>query len=461
MKKRLGTQLSLGIACIILITVAVISIFANLFITRQFESYMENQQQKFSAELASGLSMQYDEEFGWNVDYIHGMGMYALNDGYILKVYDSNGKTVWDAENHDMESCHQIMQDIQKRMEQLAGGKGQFVMHPYEITKNGVTIGRAEITYYSPYYYNEYAFKFVDSLNIILLIIGITAIAAAVMVGILFARKITRPIVKVTEVADEISQGNYSVRAEGKIGTVELKELSYAINNMAEKIDRQEVLRKQLTSDVAHELRTPISSVSAQLEMILDGVFQPTEERLHGIFDEVKRLSALVADLEKLQQIENNVLERTEIDLLDVTKSTVNAFEGAISKNRITCSVFGDSVKVYADERKIQQVITNLLSNAVKYSHEGGAIQITVKDDGDFARLTVKDNGIGISEEDINLIFERFYRTDKSRNRKTGGVGIGLTIVSAIVKAHGGKIEVQSKEGEGSIFTVSLPKKQI
>lgn len=411
---------------------------------------------QFSEELAEGLSMQYSD--GWNVDYIHGMGMYALNDGYILKVYDIRDEVVWDAENHDMQQCHQIMQDIEERMKQLSGGKGQFVTHSYNLEADGEIIGRAEITYYTPYYYDEYAFKFVDSLNVILLVIGVIAIVSAGGVGILFAKRISRPIEKVTKVADEISQGNYSIRAEVKTGTFELKELSAAINNMAEQIEKQEAIRKQLTSDVAHELRTPITSVSAQLEMILEGVFEPTEERLQGIFDEVGRLSTLVSDLEKLQQIENTVLERTQTDLLDLAKGAVNVFEAEISKNGLTCTVSGQSVKLFADERKIQQVIANLLSNAIKYSRKGGSVEVAVTEDDGCAVLSVKDNGIGISEEEQKLIFERFYRTDKSRNRKTGGVGIGLAIANAIVKAHGGKIRVQSVDGSGSTFTVTLPK---
>lgn len=459
MKKRLGAQLSLGFALIILITVAVISIVSNLLITAEFESYIEKQQQSFSAQLADGLVAQYDKESGvWNHDYIHGMGMYALNDGYILKVYDKQGVSVWDAENHDMEQCHQIMQEIEQRMNSLAGGKGQFVTHSYDIVSEDEVIGSADITYYTPYYFNENAFNFVDSLNKILLVIGVAATVAAICLGIIISKRLTRPIVKVTEVADKISQGDYTVRDEGKVATYELKELSLAINNMAEQIERQEALRKQLTSDVAHELRTPLSSVSAQLEMILDGVFEPSQERLNGIFEEVNRLSGLVGDLEKLQQIENNVLERTETDLFDLAKNTANLFEAELNINQLTCNVSGKSVKVSVDERKIQQVITNLLSNAVKYSHEGGAIEIDVQDGGNCAVLSVRDYGIGISEKDQKLIFERFYRTDKSRNRKTGGVGIGLTIASEIVKAHGGKIEVESSEGKGSKFTVTIPK---
>lgn len=128
-----------------------------------------------------------------------------------------------------------------------------------------------------------------------------------------------------------------------------------------------------------------------------------------------------------------------------------------MAKDGLTCTVSGGSVKLLDDEGKIRQIIVNLLSNAVKYSHESGTIEVAVRSDGENAVFSVKDNGIGISEEDKKLIFERFYRTDKSRNRKTGGVGVGLTIVNAIVKAHGGKIKVESTEGKGSTFIVTLP----
>lgn len=466
MKGKLRTQLSLGFAIIILITVALISLVSTLLITREFENYMAKQQAEYAEELAVGLAMQYSEETGWNVDYIHGMGMYALNDGYSIKVVDGDNRLVWDAENHDMEMeycpdmgyCHNIIQKMEERKDKLSEGGGQSVTKTCDMERNGTVIGRAEITYYTPYYYNENAFDFVKSLNIILLVIGAISVVAAACVGIIFAKKITSPIVNVTRTADQISSGNYSVRVEEKTGTAELKELSSSINNMAEKIDRQEIIRKQLTSDVAHELRTPLANVSAQLELITEGVAEPSAERLKGISEEIERLSSLVGELEKLRQIENNALEKREFDLLQVAKSSANVFDAEIKRHNLTCAVCGDSQMIFADEGKIRQVITNLMSNAVKYSPEGGAIEIAVRDGGKNAILSVKDNGIGIPEAERELIFERFYRTDKSRNRKTGGVGIGLTIVSAIVKAHGGTIQVQSEEGVGSTFTVFLPK---
>lgn len=457
MKRSLGSQLSFGFALILFVTVALISFLSNFLITREFENYIVKQQEEYSAELAEGLTMQYNSESGWNVDYIHGMGMYALNDGYIMKVFDADGKVVWDAENHDMETCHRIMRQIEERMKSLSGKEGRFITIHYGLESDGVTIGSVDIGYYSPHYYNENAFLFVDALNRILLIIGVLAIVAAICVGIIFAKNISKPITKLTEIADEIAGGNYSARYDGKTRTKELKELSDSVNHMAEQIERQENLRKQLTSDVAHELRTPLANVSAQLEVILEGIFEPTDERLIGINDEVERLSALVADLEKLQQIENTQLQRSEIELLSLTKDSVSSFEAQLKKNRLNCAVTGEELFLQADKRKIQQVVANLVSNAIKYSHEGGKIEITVGRRADQAVFSIKDEGIGISAEEQKLIFERFYRTDKSRNRKTGGVGVGLTIAKAIVHAHGGRIEVESEENKGSTFTFTLP----
>lgn len=457
MKRSLSAQFSIGFALIIIVTVALISMVSNVLITREFESYMEKQQEEYSQELADGISLQYGAG-SWNIDYIHGMGMYALNDGYIIKVVDADGETVWDAENHDMEQCHQIMMDIEERMQALNGKNGQFVTHEYALESSGNLVGYAQIKYYTPYYYNENAFGFVDALNLILLFMGLIAVVGAICVAFLFSRSIAKPIVQVTKIADEIAQGNYSVRAENDTGVRELKELSGSINRMAEKIDRQENIRRQLTSDVAHELRTPIANISAQLEVILEGVFEPSEERLQGIYDEISRLSLLVSDLEKLQQIEGTSLDKSRFDLLETAENIASIFDAETAKKSIVCTVSGEHTVISADKPKIQQVLTNLISNAIKYSYEGGAVEIAVKDGGGCAVVSVKDNGIGIPEKDKELIFERFYRTDKSRNRKTGGAGIGLTIVAAIVNAHGGKIQVESEEGNGSVFTVTLPK---
>ncbi len=463
MRRKLSTQLSVGFVLIVLITVSLISLTANILIHQQFEKYVAKQQKAFSEELAEALAPQYNSSTGeWNLDYIHGFGMYALNDGYIIKLYDKEENVVWDAENHDMTLCHQVMQEISTRMEEKHPElDGEFLTYRYNLNQHNNTVGYIDVSYYSPYYLNENDFRFLDSLNQILFIVGISSIVGAAIAGVILARRLSVPIAKATEITGEISEGNYAIRFESTVRTQELTELCNAVNHMAESLERQEAIRRRLTSDVAHELRTPVANVSSHLEAIIEGVWEPTSERLQNCYDELGRISNIICDLEKLRQIEdeNMILKKEPVDLLELSQAVQSAFEQELEKKQLTCTVTGESSVVHGDQKRLHQAIFNLVSNAIKYSTAGGSIHILVCDEAETATLIIEDQGIGISKKDLPLIFERFYRTDRSRNRKTGGAGIGLTIVKAIIQAHDGKINVESNEGCGSRFIVSLPKK--
>ena len=462
MKRKISTQLAAGFAFIVLITVAVISITANGLISHQFEQYVAQQRKMSSEQLAQSLSFQYHAEDGtWNVEYIHGLGMYALKDGYLIRLSDAEGQVIWDAENHDMTLCHQIMQDIRTRMSQHRPDlDGNFTTYRYDLKQNDEVIGYLDVSYYSPYYLNESDFRFLDSLNRILLVVGICAAAAAAAAGAVLAKSLSVPLLKVTEITRKISDGDYGARLETENGqTQEIAALSGAVNHMAESLERQETLRRRLTSDVAHELRTPVANVSLNLEMMLDEVWEPTKDRLQSCYEELGRISGIISDLEKLRQMEteNMNLELEPVNLLELAQAVETAFEPDLKKKKLTCEVSGEAAAVMGDQRRLHQVIFNLVSNAVKYSTEGGSIQIRVKQEKHKAVLIVEDQGIGMAEEELPLIFERFYRTDLSRSRKTGGAGIGLAIVKAIVQAHQGTVTVTSKVGCGSRFTVTLP----
>lgn len=462
MKQKISAQLAAGFAFIVLITVAVISITANGLISHQFEQYVAQQRKMSSEQLAQSLSFQYHAEDGtWNVDYIHGLGMYALKDGYLIRLSDAEGQVIWDAENHDMTLCHQIMQDIRTQMSQRRPDlDGNFTTYRYDLKQNDEVIGYLDVSYYSPYYLNESDFRFLDSLNWILLVVGICAAVAAAAAGAVLAKSLSVPLLKVTEITRKISDGDYGARLENENGqTQEIAALSGAVNHMAERLERQETLRRRLTSDVAHELRTPVANVSLNLEMMLDEVWEPTKDRLQSCYEELGRISGIISDLEKLRQMEaeNMNLELEPVNLLELAQAVETAFEPDLKKKKLTCEVSGEAAAVMGDQRRLHQVIFNLVSNAVKYSTEGGSIQIRVKQEKHKAVLIVEDQGIGMAEEELPLIFERFYRTDLSRSRKTGGAGIGLAIVKAIVQAHQGTVTVTSKVGCGSRFTVTLP----
>ena len=292
-----------------------------------------------------------------------------------------------------------------------------------------------------------------------LAVVGIISIVFAAIAGIILAGKISVPVKAATRAAKDIARGNYNNRINTDICTMELSELGNAVNHMAESLDNQEMLRRRLTSDVAHELRTPVANVSSNIEAIIEGVFEPTNERLSSCYNELERITGIITELEKLRQIEgeNMILHIGHVDIYELAKEVKLIFENEMSKKNIRCDIIGEHIDVCVDKDKMSQVLNNLISNAVKYTDNYGNIQITVIQENENVVITVEDNGCGIDDNDIQYIFERFYRTDKSRNRSTGGAGIGLTITRAIVQLHGGTIHVESKKGVGSLFKVTIP----
>jgi heavy metal sensor kinase len=462
MKRSLKTQLSLNIAFVALLTVGIISVVSNLFINRQFEAYVEKRQQQRIESILSDLNQQYNSATkAWNAEFLHAIGMYALYDGYIVKVYGLRQEMLWDAEFHDMSACAQVMDDISQKMrERFPGSEGKFTVKNYDLKRNGQVTAAVSISYFSPYFYNEDDFRFLDSLNVVLAGSGVFSLLLAVTVGWLLAKHMSSPIRKTAEFAKQMSKGDYLVRIEEKTSIGELDELMRSVNQLAHSLSKQESLRKRLTADVAHELRTPLTNVATHIEAMTEGVWEPTPERLSSCYEEIGRIGKLVSDLENLARVEsdNLKLDKTQVYISDLVKKTLRSFEADIAAKNLTVSLDGSCPSVLADRNRIRQVLTNLLSNAVKYTQQNGAIRVTLSETSDSVLLAVEDNGAGIPRDELPFIFERFYRADKSRNRLTGGSGIGLAIVNSIVTAHGGKIEAESRLNEGSRFQVTLPK---
>ena len=463
MKRRsLRLTIAFRFAVIVLAVIALISLVSNFMINCQFVCYVENQQKLEADSLAQNISSQYNSASGgWNIDYIHGMGMYALDDGFIIKLYDSGGTILWDAENHDMTLCRDMMETITIRMqEERPGLEGDFVTYSYDLKRGGDVVGYLDVSYYSPYSMDENDFQFLEALNRILLAIGVVSLAGSILMGLLLSNSIVAPLAKVVEITRKISGGDYGTRFEEGLRTRELQELTQAVNQMAQSLEEQESLRKRLTSDVTHELRTPVANLASYMEMMIDGALEPSPERLQRCYDELQRLSGLISDLERLRQVEseNLALSKTDVDLRELSQAVMGNFESQLKEKNLTGQVTGDASVVSIDRDRMQQVLTNLISNAVKYSTDGGFVRVVIEDGEDSGVIRVEDGGIGIPQEELSRVFERFYRTDTSRNRKTGGAGIGLTIAKAIVQAHKGTITVESDTRRGSSFTVTLPK---
>lgn len=462
MKFSLKSQLSAVIALIVLLTVALISFLSNELIQDQFKSYLAAQQRKTAEQLVESISLQYDDVSGlWDTEFVHAIGMNAMNAGYMIRVTDRSGGTVWDAQTCDMTLCTTIMDDISHRMmTNSPDSHGEFTTKTYPAMQSSVQVGTVSISYYGPFFLNEDDFLFLKELNRILLGIGVASLFIALATGVSFARYISRPLMKTMLLTQEIAAGNYEARITEREGSTEIRNLTGSINHMAEVLEQQENLRKQLTADVAHELRTPLTTVQTHIEAMVEGVWEPTCERLESCYEELSRLSVLVNDLENLAKVEsaNLSLEKNILDLRELVEKVLSGFEKERQEKNLKTEVSGFCQPIVADGDRIRQVCINLISNAFKYTPEEGSVTVTLSDAEDSVIMAVNDNGMGISEEELPFVFERFYRADKSRNRNTGGSGIGLAIVKSIVRAHGGTIRAYSKRGEGSTFTVILPK---
>jgi methyl-accepting chemotaxis protein len=253
----LKSKLSLSILMIVLLTIAIISVLSNYFINRQFTNYISRQQELKTEVITTSIGQQYTSTNGeWNLDYIHAIGMSSLYEGYILKIYNQENKVLWDAQAHDMNLCNQIMGEISQRMRiQYPRLDGDFTSVTYPLQQDGKTIGSVSISYFGPFFLNENDFDFLRSLNVILLSVGAVSLLISFLVGTMLARRISSPILKTVEVAKQISDGNYGVRIQEKSDTKELELLVGSINQLATSLETLEKLRKQLTEDVAHELR--------------------------------------------------------------------------------------------------------------------------------------------------------------------------------------------------------------
>lgn len=461
MKYSLRNRLSLSYITIAMVCVLLISIIANLSLESQFRVYVKNNQEKRSENIVSLVSQQYHEVKGWNREVIQDIGINALENGMIIGVIDAEGKIVWDATQYNNGMCEQMLIHMNLNMSsRYPNWKGKFTTVTYPVKSGTEEIGSVEIGYYGPFYFTDADLTFINTLNTVFVAVGFLSLILALAFGYIMARRISTPISRVINTAEMISQGRYDDRSNEKTNIKEIAQLTGTINNLAGTLEKQEKLRKRLTADVAHELRTPLATLQSHIEAMLDGIWEADEKRLKSLHDDITRLGRMVGDLEKLTRFENEsmVLDKSEFDISELTRSILVNFEKECADKSIEVSIDDKAAKVFADKDKISQVIINIIYNAVKYTGEGGHIHLTVGDDEDNAVISISDTGSGISTEDLPYIFERFYRADTSRSRLTGGSGIGLTIAKTIIDAHKGWINVESEIGKGTRFVVAIPK---
>jgi two-component system, OmpR family, sensor histidine kinase BaeS len=300
-----------------------------------------------------------------------------------------------------------------------------------------------------------------DALEIALLraIAGAAGLAAllALLTGLAVARRITRPVTRLIRVTRAMGGGDRSARVGPVAAPGELRELATAFDQMADDLDRQEQLRRDLVADVAHELRTPIAVLQAGHEALLDGVAEPTPDQLASLRDEVLRLARMVGDLQTLAAADAAAMQLSlrPDDLAGIAATAADSLAGQFEAAGITLQRLLTPVPVLADARWLHQVVTNLLTNALKFTPSGGRVRIEAGPADDHAVLRVSDTGTGIPAEELPRIFDRFWRGRQAST--VSGSGIGLAIAAGLAQAHGGQLTAASQPGQGTEMTLTLP----
>lgn len=293
-------------------------------------------------------------------------------------------------------------------------------------------------------------------------LISAVAVLAITFIAVYFISiQMVKPLRQMSAAAQKFGRGEFDTRLE-VTSYDEMGQLAMALNNMAQSLSTMEVARRSFTANISHELKTPMTSISGFIDGILDGTIPPEKQSyyLRIVSDETKRLSRLVKTMLNLSRIEAGEMKinRTKFDVVDTICQTVFSFEQPIEKKHLDIrGLDHDKVMVDADQDLIHQVIYNLTENAVKFVNEGGYIEFGFTSDTSRTYISVKNSGAGLSREEIPKIFDRFYKTDKSRGLDKNGVGLGLYIVRSIVNLHGGEIIVRSAQGEYVEFVLSLP----
>lgn len=456
---RLRTYLSLAFGLLAIIIAGSLTLIANHLLRQQFHQYISAAQERNNLSLVDSLESGYEANNGWASEWLDGRCITALEQGQIMTITADDGVIIWDAHHHDNDRCSEIIASMQANVQTLyPGTTGQYIEKEYDLMSKGVKIAIIRIGSYEPYYLTEQDVVLMNALNQAFIIAFALSMLLAIGVAWLLASRLTKPVTAATKAADRIARGDLGKLMDEKSPIAEMASLASAVNQLSDSLFEQEQLRIRLIRDVAHELRTPIATLQAQIEAIQDGIWEPDAKRLSSLLEEILRLGRLTKNLTNLTRYEDDslslALEKT--DLAELTAEAVERYRGQFYTRSLNLILHLDQVTVFVDRDKICQVIVNLLDNALKYT-TAGSITVSTGRAGQTAMLTVTDTGTGISPEHINHIFDRFYRTDEARRRDTGGTGIGLSIVRSIVTAHNGNVSVISEPGKGSTFTVQLP----
>jgi two-component system sensor histidine kinase BaeS len=432
----LGLRLALAFISVALAAIALLAGLTAAFAAADVSALATRQHTQLTDAIAVAAAAAWNRDNGWAAADLSPVLDLAARTGADVQIRDQSGRIVMSSPGHIAQASLRYSAPVVVRGERVGLAVVWF-------TGSGMSpADRGLLT---------------DLLQAIAGAAGAAALLA-MLTGLAVARRITRPVERIITATRAMGRGQRTARVGQVAAPGELRELASAFDQMADGMDRQEQLRRDLVADVAHELRTPVAILQAGHEALLDRVTEPTPDQLASLYDEVLRLARMVADLQTLAAADAAALRlsRGHCDLAGLAATAADSLAGQFETAGITLVRQLAAADVLGDPHWLHQVITNLLTNALKFTPAGGRVTITAGPAEADAVLTVTDTGTGIPADELPRIFDRFWRGRQSS--QIPGSGIGLAVAAGLARAHGGRLSASSQPGRGTEMTLILPR---
>ena len=486
-----SARMAIAFALTALMTVGVLLLVVSVAWGGVFADYTRSNVREIAELTASRLADRYEEDGGWTSEALLSVADSSMiSDDLGIQVVDADGTIVYDdtwiaapiaaevedgrAEGPEGKEGEPTPQDASNAdgtrshaaVSTAPTDKDSAITVPV-VTSDDDEVGRVRVWVLgSDVLLTKADSTFRDNTFDAMVFAALAAVAIAMIIGLLFSRAFARPIRRITSTAKQIRDGDLSARTNLR-GDDEIDQLGETFDEMAASLEKDLKRERRLTSDVAHELRTPLMAMLATVEAMQDEVMPADYEHLETVASETRRLSRLVQQMLDLSRLENRTapMNIETVEMVSFVRNIVSGQESLFRERdlrlRFADETQGREAEVECDPDMITQCVINLLSNAMRYTPEGGWVVVSVAGDRKDVTIAVSDTGIGIAKEDLSRIFGRFWRADASRAREAGGLGVGLAVTKQIVERHHGFISVESELGKGTNFSIHLPRERV
>ena len=399
MKRTIKWQLLLSFVSLSFILVGAFSWITLNLLESHFADYVRERQESELEEYSTDLENLYQQNGTWeeNSQAIQRVGRNALQQSVIVRIFDEDGQLLWSPSASEEEDAKNKVQDHLLHMEQMVGGmESDYVQSRSPLYDGTEEIGMMEIQSVGPYAYTEHDALFISDMESKLVLVAFFSLLIPLFFALLVAKKLSSPIVTINDFTKEIAKGRYSNLSLEETGIREIDDLLVSVNDLSLQLQHQQKIRNRLSSDIAHEIRTPLTTLKGNIEAMIDGVWEISEERLYRCYEEVSRITRLIGEIDRINELESqeSQLQKTTFDLTELAQQIVDNFQPMLVENKLNCSVSGDRVFISADRDKIHQVLTNLLANAIKFTPSGGRIDLYVSQSKGTTSFRIIDNGL-------------------------------------------------------------------